>query len=189
MNLARKSSVRVLSIFVGASVMLGRPAKAAALDPFSCEDPVCKSKMDMFSKAMKAHTPKAGATSVVSEKEALECPVNKDELGKQSWTLLHTMAAYFSERPKAEQRLYAELYFKTLAALYPCKVCAEHMRNYIEEAPPDASSREALCLWVCDFHNQVNELTGKPAFPCNIKSLDERWKHGKKGCWNEEEMQ
>ena len=137
-NLAVKSSVRVLPILLGLSVtaIQRKSVEAASLDPFSCEDPVCKSKMDMFSTAMKAHAKSRGG-SVINEKEeleALECPVDKDELGKQSWTLLHTMAAYFPEKPKAEQSLYAEIYFKSLAALYPCKVCAEHMRACIAYA-------------------------------------------------------
>ena len=167
-----------------------KSVEAAGSDPFSCEDPVCKSKMDMFSSAMKVHTKSAASSMVKSRKDDdyLECPVDKDELGKQSWTLLHTMAAYFPEKPKAEQSLYAEVFLKSLAALYPCKVCAEHMRACISENPPDASSREALCLWLCQFHNQVNEVIGKPMFSCNIASLDKRWKHGKKECWNQGEQ-
>lgn len=189
-----KSSARVLPILLGASAIATHRKSAEAangMDPFSCADPVCKSKMDMLSEAMKTQNFKSRTGGVISEKEeerALECPVDKDELGKQSWTLLHTMAAYFPEKPRAEQSVYAEIYFKSLAALYPCKMCAEHMRNCITENPPDATSREALCLWVCEFHNQVNEVVGKPRFPCNIKSLDERWRHGKKECWGGDEQ-
>ena len=32
--------------------------------------------------------------------------------------------------------------------------------------------------WCCELHNEVNEILGKPLFPCNIKELDDRWTTG-----------
>ena len=44
-------------------------------------------------------------------------------------------------------------------------------------------SREALSVWLCRQHNVVNAKLGKPAFPCDFKALDARWRTGAKECW------
>lgn len=33
-----------------------------------------------------------------------DCPIDKDELGRSTWNLLHTMAAYYPEQPKSEEK-------------------------------------------------------------------------------------
>ena len=38
------------------------------------------------------------------------------------------------------------------------------------------SSRAELSLWMCEQHNEVNEKLGKPAFPCSLAALDDRWR-------------
>ena len=40
----------------------------------------------------------------------------------------------------------------------------------------DTSSREALSLWFCEFHNSVNEKLGKEKFECT--NVLERWRYG-----------
>lgn len=44
-------------------------------------------------------------------------------------------------------------------------------------APPRlrTSSRVEFSMWVCESHNRVNRLLGKPEFPCTIAKLDARW--------------
>ena len=32
--------------------------------------------------------------------------------------------------------------------------------------------------WCCELHNEVNVILEKPLFPCNEKSLDDRWANG-----------
>ena len=43
-----------------------------------------------------------------SKKEKVErrkdCPVDKDELGRSTWNLLHTMAAYYPEKPNNQEK-------------------------------------------------------------------------------------
>ena len=181
-------SIRALSGILGATILynthnMASPLARASSDPFDCKETVCKSKMDIFSKSMKFH--QSMSTTKIEKGEDEGCPVDKDDLGQRTWTLLHTLAAYFPENPKAEHKVYAEFFFKSLAALYPCKICAEHMEKYVESKPPDARNREALSLWVCALHNEVNDVLGKKKFACDIYSLDKRWKYGKKSCWEE----
>ena len=37
-----------------------------------------------------------------------------------------------------------------------------------------------LSVWMCEAHNRVNALLGKPAFPCVLSQLDERWRSSKR---------
>lgn len=33
-----------------------------------------------------------------------DCPVDKDELGRSTWNLLHTMTVYYPEKPSADEK-------------------------------------------------------------------------------------
>ena len=37
-------------------------------------------------------------------------------------------------------------------------------------------------MWMCEEHNRVNVLLGKPTFPCTPAKLDERWRTGAPHC-------
>ena len=63
----------------------------------------------MFGKALGA----ARAKSTVAGgggggKAALECPVDREELGRGTWDLLHTTAAYYPETPSATDKAAGE---------------------------------------------------------------------------------
>ncbi len=42
--------------------------------------------------------------------------------------------------------------------------------------PVQANSRQALALWMCQMHNDVNRRLDKPQFDC--ARVDERWLSG-----------
>jgi len=89
----------------------------AKFDPSDCHNPVrfaiddfawttrrttqvCGSKMQMFSSTL------ARARQQPTPAQELECPVDRDELGRSTWNLLHTTAAYYPEQPDdSDQRL------------------------------------------------------------------------------------
>lgn len=71
----------------------GKSAKAPPLLPTDCEDIVCKSKMDMMQKAFKSiQQDQKHLESLVIQQEQpqVECPVDKDELGRAAWTIVRT---------------------------------------------------------------------------------------------------
>ena len=105
-----------------------------------------------------------------------DCPLDKDELGRNSWSLFHTMAAYYPETPNQNEQTSMQNFIKALSLFYPCDVCAQDFRKDIEENPPKTGSRRDLSLWWCDAHNRVNKKLGKPEFDCS--KLDERWFDG-----------
>lgn len=103
-------------------------------------------------------------------------PPTKKELGNAGWTFIHSIAANFPEEPTESEQRHAKNFLKSIGKLYPCKKCRYHFASYIIKNPPDVSSRESLVLWACGAHNAVNRRNGEEEFPCDIASLDARWK-------------
>ncbi|PIL33208.1 hypothetical protein GSI_04658 [Ganoderma sinense ZZ0214-1] len=107
-----------------------------------------------------------------------DCPPDVEELGRATWTFLHTTAAYFPEKPTQAQRVNMLSLLRALPVLYPCSSCAQHLGENMKTRPPDVSGRAGLSPWLCEQHNEVNERLGKERFECTVEKLDERWKDG-----------
>ncbi|CAG8448642.1 24423_t:CDS:2 [Dentiscutata erythropus] len=105
-----------------------------------------------------------------------DCPPDVEQLGRSTWTFLHTMAAYYPEVPSYAQQRSMKTFLSTFSQFYPCDHCAEHLREEMKSKPPRVESRWALGKWLCEMHNIVNESLGKDIFDCN--KIDERWKDG-----------
>ena len=103
------------------------------------------------------------------------------QLGRASWELLHRAAAAFDPAPTPERQGDFARFLSLAAELYPCKKCGEHFQGLLRESPVDARDNKRLSIWLCKAHNRVNERLGKPAFPCSLGSLADRW--GKCGCF------
>jgi FAD-linked sulfhydryl oxidase len=137
-----------------------------------CEEPACNSMQSAFKRAMKS----GGAAGAFSKKPQLLCPPDREELGSHSWTLLHTMAAYYPTEPDANKMASAKSFITAFADLYPCSDCAKDFKEKIEETKPAVESRDALCIWMCERHNEVNRKLGKKEFKCDMENLTKRWK-------------
>jgi len=130
-----------------------------------CAEPVCDDKKQMFASSMKGMRKK-------------ECPLNKSELGRSTWNLLHTTAIYFPEEPSCEEKSAADMLIRSVATLYPCLHCREHFVSYVDKHPPMVDSKEELSIWVCRAHNAVNIFLDKQEFNCEMSALDTRWRTG-----------
>ena len=117
-----------------------------------------------------------GKLSSGSVQRGKDCPLDKDELGRVSWSLLHSIAAYYPENPSEIQQCEMKTFINIFSRIYPCTVCAQDLREDIKHDPVDASSRHALSQWMCNLHNKVNNKLGKPLFDCT--RVDERWLDG-----------
>ncbi|KAF8840815.1 FAD-dependent thiol oxidase [Paxillus ammoniavirescens] len=104
------------------------------------------------------------------------CPPDVEQLGRATWTFLHTAAAYYPERPTPFQRANMLNLLHSLPVLYPCSHCASHLAEETKRTPPNVSGRVALSRWLCERHNEVNERLGKEKFDC--ARTDERWRDG-----------
>jgi mitochondrial FAD-linked sulfhydryl oxidase len=125
---------------------------------------------------------KAGLAGAAIAGVPTECPPDSEQLGRSTWTFLHTAAAYYPVNPSPQHRRSMLSLLQSLPVLYPCNYCAEHLGGEMKKNPPDVSGRAQLSKWLCDVHNEVNERLGKDKFDC-ARAL-ERWKDGPKdgGC-------
>jgi FAD-linked sulfhydryl oxidase ALR len=113
-------------------------------------------------------------SSLINVKKS--CPLDKDELGSNSWSLLHTMAAYYPEKASKSEEKDMIQFISLFSKFYPCPECALEMQKDIKLDPPKADSKKSFSTWLCNLHNKVNTRLNKPLFDCN--KLDERWLTG-----------
>ncbi|KAL2163688.1 hypothetical protein VTH06DRAFT_5746 [Thermothelomyces fergusii] len=105
-----------------------------------------------------------------------ECPPDVEQLGRSTWTLLHSIAATYPPKPTPKEQSDIKDFMHLFSRLYPCWVCAEDFQSYIEQKEVKAGSREEFGNWLCEAHNEVNRKLGKPTFDCS--KWEERWRTG-----------
>lgn len=115
----------------------------------------------------------AHSTDESSVEDKPRRPVSKEELGRATWTLLHTLAAQFPDKPTKQQKRDVKELMAILSRLYPCKECGEHFKEIIKANPVQVDSGAELAQWMCQVHNIVNRSLDKPKFPC--QRVDARW--------------
>jgi len=147
----------------------------ADLDDFRlerCGKAACKSGEKVLTKAAATGVAaaagaalKGGPSTTASARVA--CPPNKEELGRASWTLLHTMAEYYPDKPNDSDKRDMNDFLRTFGKFYPCDYCAKDLRHYMKDHPPVVDSRQQLAYWMCLAHNDVNAKLSKPQFDCS----------------------
>jgi FAD-linked sulfhydryl oxidase len=120
------------------------------------------------------------ALALANAQAPADCPADVEQLGRATWTFLHTAAAYYPERPSAAHQAQMLALLGALPTLYPCGSCASYLAADVAQHPvaPAVVGRAALSRWLCERHNEVNGRLGKPIFDCSLRSTDERWKDG-----------
>ncbi|KAF2147178.1 uncharacterized protein K452DRAFT_354631 [Aplosporella prunicola CBS 121167] len=121
-------------------------------------------------------TPPAAGTSSLAP--PADCPPDVEQLGRSSWTLLHSIAAQYPQRPSPTIQRETSTFMRTFAKLYPCWTCAEDFQNWlaVDANAPRVSSRDEFGRWMCEAHNAVNVKLGKEKFNCD--RWEERWRTG-----------
>lgn len=147
----------------------------------SCRCRSCNSLLDF---QMVTHSGKSGAAKSskkpTKETAALEtqkeCPPDVEQIGKSSWTLLHSIAATYPEKPSNQQQTDLKQFMRLFGNFYPCWYCRDDFVEYSKKTEPKVETQDAFGKWLCDAHNDVNVKLGKPKFDCNL--WQQRWKDG-----------
>jgi len=97
--------------------------------------------------------------------------LTKQEIGRNTWALLHSMAASYPNEPTDEDKKQITNFMYGLANLFPCKICGGHLLKMLKKEGVKANSREELVNYICKIHNIVNKVLNKPIFDCK-KAFD-----------------
>ncbi|KAF1963419.1 hypothetical protein CC80DRAFT_498612 [Byssothecium circinans] len=121
---------------------------------------------------------KTRATTTAPTTLPSDCPPDVEQLGRSSWTLLHSITATYPEKPPLSLQAETRTFMTTFAKLYPCWHCASDFQEWMRKDgnAPRVSSREEFGRWMCDAHNAVNVKLGKKEFDC--ARWEERWRTG-----------
>ncbi|KAF5444315.1 hypothetical protein F2P56_036801 [Juglans regia] len=145
------------------------PASKKPLLSFSSSSKVNPSSIDVASRLQPEDIINKGNSAA---------PVTKEELGRATWTFLHTLAAQYPDNPTRQQKKDVKELMAILSRMYPCKECADHFKEILRANPVQAGSHSEFSQWLCHAHNVVNRSLGKLAFQC--ERVDARW--GKLEC-------
>jgi FAD-linked sulfhydryl oxidase len=122
-------------------------------------------------------TPPAAATSSLAATLPSDCPPDVEQLGRSTWTLLHTMTAAYPKRPSLTQQSETKQFISLFGKMYPCWSCADDFRSWMKDGnEPRVSNRDEFGRWMCEAHNAVNVKLGKKSFDCD--KWEERWRTG-----------
>ena len=98
-------------------------------------------------------------------------PLAKDRAGNAAWSNMHHRASLYPDSPteKEKERMKTFLYESMRSVALLCKNCNSHIKDYLKKHPiaPALVSKKAISKYLCEFHNNVNQETGKEIHNCD----------------------
>lgn len=85
----------------------------------------------------------------------------KDELGRDTWGLLHKIVEHVPSTEENEETF--QIFLQALSKLYPCDVCRQHFQDNLLHSKLTLHPRS-----MCNFHNRINTQLGKEMFDCDL---------------------
>ena len=99
-----------------------------------------------------------------------------DDFGRIGWEFIHTVASNYPEKPTFIDKQYMLGFMYSIANLYPCEICRNHLQHNLDNFGFHFNNRTDLSTWLCFLHNKVNEKNLKPTFPCDMDKLDNKYR-------------
>ena len=117
-------------------------------------------------------------TPAAATKSRKDCPPDVEELGRATWTFLHSLAATYPDVASPAEQKQMSSFLSIFSNVYPCWHCAADFRDWVSkpENKPQLNGKDAFGNWLCIAHNEVNTKLGKPEFDC--KTWKNRWVDG-----------
>ena len=126
-----------------------------------CENPICYSESSNLNKFIK--------------KDVKNCPLNREKLGTYSWGFMHSFSFNIPETPTEFEKGEIKMFVNLFTKYYPCKSCSSHFQYLIRKNPIKVNTKEEFTIWLCERHNEVNEVLNKKKFNCEYNNLKLRW--------------
>ena len=105
-------------------------------------------------------------------------PLKKEAAGAAAWQTMHHRASLYPDSPtdKERERMKTFLYESMRSVALLCKSCQNDIKNYLKSHPiiPALASKKAISKYLCEFHNHVNEKTGKDIHNCHTILSDKK---------------
>jgi hypothetical protein len=105
-------------------------------------------------------------------------PLEKDRAGNAAWQTMHHRASLYPDSPtdKEKERMKTFLYESMRSVALLCKNCNNHIKQYLKQHPivPALANKKAISKYLCEFHNSVNEQTGKEIHNCHTILSDKK---------------
>lgn len=136
------------------------------LDEYGRPCRICSNK-DIYNNTLQRSKQLTQSQHTENDNDILSCPVDLTVLGNSTWIFLHTMCAYYPDKPTQQQQQLMIQFIHSLGEFFPCHNCARHLRQYIKQHPIQCDSKQSLSLWFCNMHNDVNKRLNKPLYDCN----------------------
>lgn len=99
-------------------------------------------------------------------------PLNKEAAGNAAWRTMHHRASLYSDTPtpKEKERMKYFLYESMKGVAELCSNCKNDIKGYLRKHPLDSAldGKRQLSRYLCEFHNHVNEKTGKEIHNCHL---------------------
>jgi hypothetical protein len=99
-----------------------------------------------------------------------ENKIDRELLGRSTWYLLHSLASV-NQKNSLYWKMILLDFIVSSSLLYPCQKCAPHFQKYLKNNPPLMENKDSFAMWLCRFHNSVNQRLGKPIFDCTSNSI------------------
>ncbi|CAD49060.1 FAD-linked sulfhydryl oxidase ERV1 [Plasmodium falciparum NF54] len=104
-------------------------------------------------------------------------PPDRDEIGRASWLILHTISANYPDNPSEYDKIKHTKFFYAFSNLYPCHICKLDLLHILKKYHLNCNNKINFSTFIYNLHNMINQEIGKDLFPCqDIQTIIDKYK-------------